>query len=49
MMSRIETAARGSENLLPGMVAAVEAGVTVGEIGRVLRSVFGEYQPPTAF
>ena len=31
------------------LVACVESGVTVGEIGGVLRAVFGEYQPPTAF
>ena len=49
MMSQLEATARSSENLLPTLVAAIEAGVTVGEIGHVMRTVFGEYQPPTAF
>jgi methylmalonyl-CoA mutase, N-terminal domain len=42
------TAARGSANLVPPIVAAVEAGVTLGEICADLRSVFGVYQPPRA-
>jgi methylmalonyl-CoA mutase N-terminal domain/subunit len=47
LMSQLETAARGSENLMPYLVVCVEGGVTVGEIGKVLRNVFGEYRPPT--
>jgi len=42
------TAARGSANLVPPVIAAVEAGVTLGEICADLRSVFGVYQPPRA-
>ncbi|MGH2490392.1 MAG: methylmalonyl-CoA mutase family protein, partial [Candidatus Limnocylindria bacterium] len=42
------TAARGSANLVPPIVAAVEAGVTLGEICTDLRSVFGVYHPPRA-
>jgi methylmalonyl-CoA mutase N-terminal domain/subunit len=42
------TAARGSGNLVPPIVAAVEAGVTLGEICADLRSVFGVYHPPRA-
>ncbi len=42
------TAARGSANLVPAIVAAVEAGVTLGEICTDLRSVFGVYHPPRA-
>ncbi|NDJ85929.1 MAG: methylmalonyl-CoA mutase family protein [Chloroflexi bacterium] len=45
LMGRIETAARGSENLMPLFVEAVENNVTLGEICRVLRDVFGEYRP----
>ena len=41
-------AARGSANLVPPVIAAVEAGVTLGEICADLRSVFGVYQPPRA-
>jgi methylmalonyl-CoA mutase N-terminal domain/subunit len=32
---------------MPVLIACVEAGVTVGEIGHVFRKVFGEYHPPT--
>jgi methylmalonyl-CoA mutase N-terminal domain/subunit len=45
MLARLETAARGDEPLMPLFVAAVEAEVTLGEICRVLRDVFGEYRP----
>jgi methylmalonyl-CoA mutase, N-terminal domain len=44
MLSRIETAAHGSENLMPLFVEAVEHEVTLGEICHVLRGVFGEYR-----
>ena len=38
------TAARGSDNLVPPIIAAVEAYATVGEISDALRSVFGEHK-----
>jgi len=40
------TAARGSTNLMPRIVAAVEGDVTLGEICDDLRGVFGTYVPP---
>jgi methylmalonyl-CoA mutase N-terminal domain/subunit len=40
----IEEAARGTENLLPRILTAVEAYVTIGEISDRLRSVWGEYR-----
>jgi methylmalonyl-CoA mutase N-terminal domain/subunit len=40
----LEDAARGHANVVPSMIAAVEARATVGEISDVLRRVFGEYQ-----
>jgi methylmalonyl-CoA mutase N-terminal domain/subunit len=40
------TAARGTANLVPLIVAAVEADVTLGEICADLRVVFGTYVPP---
>jgi methylmalonyl-CoA mutase N-terminal domain/subunit len=46
LLGRLESAARGSENLMPLFISAVESSVTLGEICRVLRSVWGEYQPP---
>jgi methylmalonyl-CoA mutase N-terminal domain/subunit len=42
----LEKAARGSENLMPILVACVEAEVTLGEACGVLRNAWGEYQPP---
>jgi methylmalonyl-CoA mutase N-terminal domain/subunit len=41
----IQTAARGTANLLPPMRAALKAGATLGEVSDVLREVFGAYQP----
>ncbi len=43
-LSRLETAARGTENLLPHILSAVEASATVGEISHRLRRVWGEYR-----
>jgi methylmalonyl-CoA mutase N-terminal domain/subunit len=39
----IERRARGIENLMPAILAAVEAYATVGEISDALRRAFGEY------
>ena len=41
----LEDAARGTANLVPCIVAAVEAGVTLGEISGDLRGVFGVHVP----
>ena len=43
-LTRIEDAARTGANLMPHIVAAVEAYATVGEISDSLRKVFGEYK-----
>jgi methylmalonyl-CoA mutase N-terminal domain/subunit len=37
--------ARGSDNLVPAILAAVKASATVGEIADVLRGIYGEHQP----
>jgi methylmalonyl-CoA mutase, N-terminal domain len=42
---RLESAAVGTENLLPAIRACVEAGLTVGEIADALRRTWGEYRP----
>ena len=42
--SALEQAARGSDNLMPRILAACEAYATVGEISDRLRRVFGEYR-----
>jgi methylmalonyl-CoA mutase, N-terminal domain len=39
----LERAARGSENLMPRILSACEALVTLGEISDCLKKVFGEY------
>ena len=41
----IETAARGSDNLLYPMRTALSHYATLGEVSDVLRKVFGEYEP----
>ena len=40
----VEQAARGGDNLVPPVIAAVEQQATVGEIADTLRRIFGEYQ-----
>jgi len=47
LMRRLENTARSSDNIMPCLIDCVEGGLTVGEIGRALRQVFGEYHPPT--
>jgi methylmalonyl-CoA mutase N-terminal domain/subunit len=42
-LQTIENAARGKDNLLPPILAAVKAYATVGEIANVLRGVWGEH------
>ncbi|WP_372912902.1 methylmalonyl-CoA mutase [Salinigranum sp.] len=44
----LRTAARGDDNLVPYIIDAVKARVTVGEVSNVLREEFGEYQPGSA-
>ena len=43
-LEEVERRARGTENLMPAILAAVEAYSTVGEISDALRRAFGEYQ-----
>ena len=43
-LKKIEDAARSGTNLMPHIVAAVEAYATVGEISDTMRKVFGEYK-----
>ncbi len=45
LLARLESAAKGTDNLLPLFVECVENYVTVGEICKVLRGVWGEYRP----
>jgi methylmalonyl-CoA mutase, N-terminal domain len=43
-LAEVESHGRGNQNLLPAILAAVEAYATVGEISDALRRAFGEYQ-----
>ena len=47
-LDALEQAARGSDNLMPLVVAVAEALATVGEISDRLRRVFGEYRETAA-
>jgi methylmalonyl-CoA mutase N-terminal domain/subunit len=40
----VDAAARGGENLMPRIIAAVEAKATLGEIADTMRAAFGEYK-----
>jgi methylmalonyl-CoA mutase N-terminal domain/subunit len=42
-LARLEVAAKGSDNLMPHILAAVKTYATLGEIADVFRSVFGKH------
>lgn len=42
----LTAACRGDANLMPAMMAAVDADLTLGEIGAVYREVFGDWKVP---
>jgi methylmalonyl-CoA mutase N-terminal domain/subunit len=48
-LDAVDRAARGRDNLLPPILAAVRAHVTLGEICDTLRRVFGTHQPSVVF
>jgi methylmalonyl-CoA mutase N-terminal domain/subunit len=43
-VAAVAQAAAGTDNLVPAIVAAVEAGATVGEIADAMRRAFGEFK-----
>ena len=43
-IARVVEAAKDGSNLVPSIIAAVEAQATVGEIADAMRAVFGEYR-----
>lgn len=45
LLGRLETAARGRDNLMPMLIECVAGDATLGEVCGVLRGVFGEYRP----
>ena len=48
-LEAVDRAARGRDNLLPHILTAVRAQVTLGEICDTLRKVFGVHQPSVVF
>lgn len=48
-LSELENAARTGKNVMPYLVDCCKAYATVGEMARVFRNVFGEFQEPTIF
>ena len=44
-LDKLETGARGNDNLLPLIIKCIKNDCTMGEIADTLRSVFGEYNP----
>jgi len=46
LLTHLSVAAPGSENLVPLFIECVENDITLGEICRVLRDRWGEYEPP---
>lgn len=46
LLTHLDQAAQGADNLMPLFVECVENHVTLGEICGTLRRVWGEYQPP---
>jgi methylmalonyl-CoA mutase N-terminal domain/subunit len=45
-LARLDEAARGTENMMPTFIDAVEGDLTLGEICGVLRRAWGEYTAP---
>jgi methylmalonyl-CoA mutase, N-terminal domain len=45
LREQLENAARGTQNLMPLIIEAVDNDVTLGEVCHSLRAVFGEYRP----
>ncbi len=48
-LARVRAACRSGENMVPPVIDAVRAYVTVGEICQVWREEFGVFEPSTAF
>ncbi len=49
VLSRLEKAASGDENLMPFIIDAVKNYATLGQISNTFREVFGTYQPKINF
>ncbi|GAP22887.1 methylmalonyl-CoA mutase [Leptolinea tardivitalis] len=47
LLTRLETSAKTTDNLMPLFIECVENNVTLGEITGVLKQLWGEYQAPS--
>ena len=47
LLTSLDKAARGTDNLMPVLIECVENSLTLGEICNVLRIIWGEYRPST--
>ena len=47
-LDRVREHARAGQNLMPGILEAVESSATVGEVAETMRSVFGEFKETVA-
>jgi methylmalonyl-CoA mutase N-terminal domain/subunit len=47
LLGQLEEAAKGEQPLMPLFITCAENDVTLGEMCNILRSVWGQYQPPT--
>jgi methylmalonyl-CoA mutase, N-terminal domain len=45
----LEAACRSDKNIVPAVMAAVQADASIGEIGDIFRKVFGNWEPPISF
>lgn len=45
-LRELERVCRSTENIMPAMMEALDADVTLGEIGNVYRGAFGDWAPP---
>ena len=45
LLTKLETSAKSDENLLPLFIECVDNNITLGEICKILRQVWGEYSP----
>lgn len=46
-LGELERVCRSEDNVMPAMMSAVDADVTLGEIGTVFREIFGDWQTPS--
>ncbi len=48
-LGELEAAAKAGKNVMPYLVECCKAYATVGEMARVFRDVYGEFEEPSLF